>query len=97
MFFLAWLATLVVAVIGREKHHWRYSAWLNAATCLLVPIVNALTTDGNWITYLLTKQWDLFGIDSAFICAGGLFLLQSKKIPSHKTTTNKGDQIKTGF
>ncbi|MEI8646550.1 PepSY-associated TM helix domain-containing protein [Pseudoalteromonas sp. Hal040] len=89
VFFLAWLAMLVVAVIGREKRHWRYSAWLNAAACLLVPVVNALTIDGNWITYLLTQQWALFGIDSAFICAGLLFLLQSKKIPSHKTATNK--------
>jgi len=94
LFFLAWLAMLIIAVSGREKHHWRYSAWLNAIACFLVPVVNALTTDGNWITYLLTKQWALFGIDSAFICAGLLFLLQSKKIPSHKTVINKAKSNK---
>ena len=94
VFFLTWLAVALSAVSSIEKRHWRYNAWLNAIACFLVPVVNALTTDGNWITYLLTNQWALFGVDSAFICAGVLFLLQSKKIASHKAVINKAKPSK---
>lgn len=93
-FFLAWLFIAVLALFGRTQSHWRLAAWLNAVACFSIPLINAFTTEGNWISYLLTQQWALFGIDSAFICAGLMFIVQSRKIPSHGNVKEKGNLFK---
>ncbi|WOC28058.1 PepSY domain-containing protein [Pseudoalteromonas sp. N1230-9] len=91
VFFLAWLAMTVLAIISSSKRQWQLAAWLNALVCFAVPLVNAMTTEGDWISYLLTQNWALFCVDFGFIIAGSLFILQGKKLrtASKKVSTRR--------
>jgi hypothetical protein len=55
-------------------------AAINSIACFSVPLVNALTTEGNIISYLRNEQWALFMFDSLFLAIGLLFLLQTEKL-----------------
>ena len=81
-FFLTWLAVALFALFKRSKAQWRQLAWLNAVACIAVVLINALTTDGNIISYLQNGQWALFSFDLLCIVFAGLFVVQAKKIPT---------------
>ena len=79
-FFLTWLAVAVLAFIKQDKLQWRVMAVINSVACLSVPLINAITTNGNIITYFLHKQWTLFMFDALFLVFSFLFYVQSKKL-----------------
>ena len=79
-FFLAWLVAGVIALIKRDKLQWRVMASINALACLSVPVVNALTTNSNIVSYLMHKQWALFIFDALFLLFSILFLVQTEKL-----------------
>lgn len=79
-FFLTWLCVLIIAFVKRDKLQWCVMAAINSIACFSVPVVNALTTQGNIISYLRNEQWALFMFDSLFLLFGLLFLLQTEKL-----------------
>jgi len=101
-FFLAWLVAGVVALIKRDKLQWRLMAAINALACLSVPVVNALTSNGNIVSYLIHKQWTLFTFDALFLLFSILFLVQTEKLrtatkakhtaSNSRSKTNKGQK-----
>ena len=62
-------------------------AAINGLACLAVPVINALTTNGNIVSYLINKQWALFTFDALFILSGILFFIQTEKLRTAKPTT----------
>ncbi|MBQ4838078.1 PepSY-associated TM helix domain-containing protein [Pseudoalteromonas luteoviolacea] len=82
VFFIVWLASAIVAGIRRNKLAWQGFAYLNAVTWLLLPICNALTTDGNLMTYIVEDKWILASFDLAFLATAAAFALQGKKLSS---------------
>ncbi len=98
-FFLAWLVVAVMALLKRDRLQWRVMAAINALACLSVPAINALTTQGNIVSYLLNKQWALFIFDAVFLLFSILFLVQTEKLrtassASKKTANNLADNKK---
>ena len=79
-FFLTWLAVALFALFKRATAQWQQLAWLNAGGCIAVVLINALTTDGNIISYLKNGQWALFSVDFLCVIFAGLFVIQAKKI-----------------
>lgn len=79
-FFLTWLAVALFALFKRATVQWQQLAWLNAGGCIAVVLINALTTDGNIISYLKNGQWALFSVDFLCVIFAGLFVIQAKKI-----------------
>ncbi|MDK1288114.1 PepSY-associated TM helix domain-containing protein [Pseudoalteromonas umbrosa] len=87
-FFLIWLVCAVVAGLWRAKHAWQSFAYLNAIVWLLLPICNALTTNGNLITYLIDGKWILASFDLVFLATAAVFFFQGNKL-SLKTSSVK--------
>lgn len=79
-FFLAWLVVALFALFKRAKQQWLILAWINAIACISVPVINALTTNGNLVSYLLNGQWALFSFDLICLVSAALFIVQAKKL-----------------
>ncbi|TMO09950.1 PepSY-associated TM helix domain-containing protein [Pseudoalteromonas sp. S558] len=92
-FFLMWLAVAVIALLKRGKGQWQIMAAINGTACLSVPVVNALTTNGNIVSYLLHKQWALFTFDAVFLLFSILFFIQTEKLRTHKQPTKRSNHI----
>lgn len=90
-FFLAWLAVALFALFKRGKRQWIQLAWLNCAACFSVPLINAITTEGNLISYLINGQWALFSFDLICLVCAALFIVQVKKL---RTATSKTAPVK---
>ncbi|MGO3300198.1 MAG: PepSY-associated TM helix domain-containing protein [Pseudoalteromonas sp.] len=93
VFFLTWLGVSLFALFKRAKRQWLFFARLNALACISVPIVNALTTNGNIVSYLVNNQWALFSFDLLCLVFGALFIIQAKKLrtqhPIKKTSNSR--------
>ncbi|MEI8618573.1 hypothetical protein P4S63_19740 [Pseudoalteromonas sp. B193] len=85
-FFLTWLAVALLALIKRDTLQWRVMAAINAVACLSVPVINALTTNGNLVSYLMHEQWALFTFDALFLLFSILFLYKPKNYVLLKTS-----------
>ena len=86
-FFLTWLAVALLALIKRDALQWRVMAAINAVACLSVPVINALTTNGNIVSYLMHKQWALFTFDALFLFFSILFFIQTEKLRTAKNNS----------
>lgn len=86
IFFLTWLGVSLFALFKRARRQWLYLARLNALACISVPIVNALTTKGNIVSYLINNQWALFSVDLLCLVFGALFMLQTEKLRTQAQT-----------
>ncbi|ATC88312.1 PepSY-associated TM helix domain-containing protein [Pseudoalteromonas arctica] len=86
-FFLTWLAVAILALIKRDTLQWRVMAAINAVACLSVPVINALTTNGSIVSYLMHKQWALFTFDALFLLFSILFFIQTEKLRTAKNNS----------
>ncbi|RZM73137.1 PepSY domain-containing protein [Pseudoalteromonas rubra] len=85
-FFLTWAATALFAAKWRSQQGWRTLALVNALAWLLLPLCNALTTQGNLISYASKGQWALFMFDILALLAAAVFFWQSNKLqPAQQT------------
>ncbi|TGE84722.1 PepSY domain-containing protein [Pseudoalteromonas sp. KS88] len=94
-FFIAWLAVALFSLFKRAKMQWYLLAWVNAVACISVPLINALTTKGGIVSYLLNSQWALFSFDLVCLVCALLFAIQAKKLrtqlhtPTPTTRSNR--------
>ncbi|MCF2857772.1 PepSY domain-containing protein [Pseudoalteromonas sp. SMS1] len=82
VFFIIWLVTALISVLFRGKRAWQQFAYANALVWLLLPICNALTTDGNLVTYIQDSKWVLASFDIAFLATALVFYFQGNKLAS---------------
>jgi len=79
-FFIAWALMLVHAVWRRGRRAWVEQLGLAALLFAGLPLLDALTTDGNPWRYLLRGDWLMLGFDLAFVGCAGLFAWAAWKV-----------------
>ncbi|MBQ4846758.1 PepSY-associated TM helix domain-containing protein [Pseudoalteromonas sp. MMG005] len=84
LFFVTWLCVTVFAIYRAGTKQWKQLAQLNVILWLLLPICNALTTQGNLISYLLEQQWILAGFDLLCILTAFGFFIQMNKLATQE-------------
>ncbi|MEM7083160.1 MAG: PepSY-associated TM helix domain-containing protein [Pseudomonadota bacterium] len=73
--FLAWLLCFVHAIVRKPQVAWKEQSWLAAGVYLLIPIVNALTTDLSLPATLSSGNWVLAGFDLTALGVGLAFIV----------------------
>lgn len=79
-FFLAWLGVAIFSLWRAGAAQWRQLALFNMLIWLALPVCNALTTNGNTVSYILNQQWVLAGFDTLCILSALAFYFQSKTL-----------------
>jgi len=75
VFFLAWAAALLAAVIWPKRMMWVWQLYLGAALFALVPLVNALTTQAHLGVTLRSGDWVLAGFDLVMLAFGAMLAM----------------------
>lgn len=78
-FFGAWLAMLLYSCIRQAGRLWTDGLYLLAAAYLLLPLLNAATSERHLGYSLLQPDWAFAGIDLAFLLTG-LICLQTARL-----------------
>lgn len=68
VFFWAWAAALLAALIRPKRQMWVYQLYVGAALFTLIPLLNALTTHVHLGVTLPRGDWALAGVD--LVCLG---------------------------
>lgn len=74
VFFLAWLATLLHALLRPPSRAWREQFGMAALLCLSLPLVNGLTTGQSIHTYVRAGDVIAASVEGVVLLAGLLFL-----------------------
>jgi uncharacterized iron-regulated membrane protein len=85
LFFMGWLAVALFSLYKAGTSQWRQLAQFNAVLWLGLPICNALTTQGNLLSYILKGQWVLAGFDILCLITAAVFYKQSLKLARKET------------
>jgi uncharacterized iron-regulated membrane protein len=81
------LATLLVFPVFRPvMRAWVESLWVAAALYLLLPVVNALTTQRHLGVTVSHGAWDLAGVDLTAIALGVCFAVAALKVRRHASS-----------
>ncbi|WP_022962616.1 PepSY-associated TM helix domain-containing protein [Halopseudomonas pelagia] len=78
--FLVWGETLIYAFFRDIRKAWVELSWLAAAAFLLLPILNALTTDKHLGASLAVGDWVLAGFDLSMLALGLAFAYLALRI-----------------
>jgi uncharacterized iron-regulated membrane protein len=85
IFFAAWLATLVLALIRPRERLWPEQLWMACIAFGVLPLLNAVTTDRHLVASIVSGDWLRAGFDLAmFGCAA--IVVQRGKHASIKAT-----------
>jgi uncharacterized iron-regulated membrane protein len=71
--FIAWAILLLHAFVRPARRAWIEQSWIAAAACLLLPVLNALTTDRHLGVTLPAGDWVLAGFDLTIFAFGLAF------------------------
>ena len=82
--FATWAATFIYATYRPIKHSWEELSWGAALAFLLVPIINALTTQHNLFNTWKNSDWDRFYFDICCLIAGMIAAYSAKKMREKK-------------
>ncbi|WP_430009086.1 PepSY-associated TM helix domain-containing protein [Methylophaga lonarensis] len=74
LFFLLWFGTFLHAILRPAISAWREQLWLFASLCLLLPILNWITTGDQLISYIGNNDWRAAGVELAALLLGLLAL-----------------------
>lgn len=77
-FFVIWLLTAVHASVLPAARVWAQQCGLFGLLCLLLPLINLLTTGAHFIHYARLGQWPEFAVEFAVVLVGGLALWLSR-------------------
>ncbi|MBW7901930.1 MAG: PepSY domain-containing protein [Rhodocyclaceae bacterium] len=78
--FAAWLGSLFYALARPLRRAWVELSWAACAAYVLVPVINALTTDRHLGTTIPQGDWVLAGFDLTMCGLAALFALMAVKI-----------------
>lgn len=78
--FIAWGVMLVYPALRPNLRAWVESLWLAALVFVLVPLVNACTTDRHLGITLPAGDWALAGFDLTMLALGLCFAMMARKV-----------------
>ncbi|QFZ84206.1 PepSY domain-containing protein [Variovorax paradoxus] len=70
VFFALWALALVHAFVRQPARAWREQLGALAALCLLLPVVNFLTTGDHLLAQLLRSDWESLGVELGVMAFG---------------------------
>ncbi|MCT9809978.1 PepSY domain-containing protein [Acidovorax sp. Be4] len=70
VFFGVWGLALVHALARPPACAWKEQLALLAALCLLLPLLNGLTTGDHWLAQLLRGDWESLGVELFVVATG---------------------------
>jgi uncharacterized iron-regulated membrane protein len=82
--FIAWAILLLHALVRPARRAWIEQIWIAAAICLLLPVVNALTTDRHLGVTLPAGDWILAGFDLTILAFGIVFAATAWKLTARR-------------
>lgn len=74
LFFGAWALALLAAFAWPKRAMWTWQLWLGGALFLLLPALDAATTDVHLLASLRSGDWVLAGFDLVALALGALLL-----------------------
>lgn len=78
--FLVWLLMFAWAALRSPVRAWKEQAWLAAALCAALPLLNALTGTQHLGRALVEKDLAMAGFDLAALAAGALFAAMARAV-----------------
>ncbi len=72
VFFLVWLLCIPHALLRPARNGWVEQLGLAAMLCLLLPVLNGLTSDSHLLHTLPARNWLLAGVDLTALAVGAL-------------------------
>ncbi len=87
LFFIAWAATLLVALMRPAKKAWIELLWLGAALLALLPVLNALTTDRGLWGSVADGDWVFAGFDLMMWALAALHAMLALRTARHRPRT----------
>ncbi|OZI46740.1 PepSY-associated TM helix domain-containing protein [Bordetella genomosp. 5] len=79
-FFALWLASLVHALLRPVQRAWVEQFAVSALLCLLLPLVNAVTTGQHAFAYALAGQWPSAMVEVTVVLFGAGFALLARRL-----------------
>jgi uncharacterized iron-regulated membrane protein len=89
VYFVVWGIALLLACL-RAAAAWRVLMYAGAAVYLLLPVVNALTTDLGLPHMLAEGNWSIAGVDLSFAACGLLMIWIGKRLGRHAPVKARG-------
>jgi hypothetical protein len=83
LFFVAWAATLLYALVRPAKRAWVELLWLAAALLALLPVLNALTTNRPLWRSIATGDWVFAGFDLMMWALAALHAMLALRTAKH--------------
>jgi hypothetical protein len=80
VFFLAWTAALLGAFVWPKRAMWAWQLYLGAALLVLLPVLNALTTDAHLGKTVPAGDWALAGVDLVCCALGCMLALAARRM-----------------
>jgi len=87
--FSTWALLLVHGCIRPHRAAWREQLWLSAAACLLIPVLDALTTDRHLAISLPAGDFVLAAFDATAMVIGLAFAAAAIKVAARPNTVRR--------
>lgn len=84
LFFIAWAATLLYALVRPARKAWIELLWLGAALLALLPLLNALTTDRGLWRSVVEGDWVFAGFDLMMWALAALHAMLALRTARHR-------------
>jgi uncharacterized iron-regulated membrane protein len=81
-FFGVWLAALLHAALRPPAQAWREQLWAGAALCVLLPLLNVLTTGQHVLAYLAERDIERAAVELTAIAIGALLAAAALRVRS---------------
>ena len=88
-FFGVWFVMLVHACLRAEKRAWIEQLCLLAALCLLLPVLNVLSTGDNLMAQFARSDWESAGVELCSVAFGLLAAWGARKVHKRNEQTQK--------
>jgi hypothetical protein len=81
--FITLFICLIFCLFRPIKTLWKNMLWLAASACILLPMLNAITTDHNILSSIEKSDWLMLGFDLSMLFFGTFFAISA--LFNHKT------------
>jgi uncharacterized iron-regulated membrane protein len=75
--FITLFTCLVFCLFRPIKTLWKNMLWLAASACILLPVLNAITTDHNILSSIQKSDWLMLGFDLSMLFFGACFAISA--------------------
>lgn len=86
-FFAVWLGTLVHATLRPAGRAWREQLWAGATLCVLLPLLNLLTTGQHMLGYLAQRDIERAAVELTALALGILLAVAERRVGQRQAAT----------